>query len=62
METYAGEGALAASYAVLAIRIPLAPPKLKLRTCYAVIRSATSPAQCGALYCYLLTASGGRGP
>ena len=39
-----------------------APPKLKVRTCYAVIRYATSPAQSGALRSYLLTATCGRGP
>ena len=42
--------------------ISAAPPKLKFRTCYAEIRYATSPAQCGALRIYLLTATGGCGP
>ncbi len=62
LEIYAGEGALVASYAALAIRIPLTPPKLKFLTRYAEIRYATSPAERGALRFYLLTATLGRGP
>ena len=42
--------------------VSAAPPKLKFRTCYAELRTATSPAQCGALCFYLLTATCGRGP
>ena len=41
--------------------VSAAPPKLKFRTCYAVIRYATSPALRGALRIYLLTATRGRG-